>query len=58
MSALKIRSSLQNQNLLNVEALEDRVMLSSVEIFAAGAAGQENLDGQEKGQEKGNPILV
>ena len=39
MSALKIRSSLQNQNLLNVEALEDRVMLSSVEIFA----------GQEKG---------
>ena len=44
MSALKIRSSLQNQNLLNVEALEDRVMLSSVEIFAAGATGQENLD--------------
>ena len=48
MSALKIRSSLQNQNLLNVEALEDRVMLSSVEIFAAGATGQENLDGQER----------
>ena len=45
MSALKIRSSLQNQNLLNVEALEDRVMLSSGEIFAAGATGQEKGTG-------------
>ena len=31
-------------DLLSVEALEDRVMLSSVEIFAAGATGQENLN--------------
>ena len=46
MSVLKIRSSFQNQNAnqLNVEALEDRMMLSSVEIFAAGATGQENLE--------------
>ena len=33
-----------NQNSLNVEALEDRVMLSTVEVFAAGATGLENLD--------------
>jgi len=44
MSALKIRSSFQNQNLLNVESLEERMMLSSVEIFATGVTGQENLD--------------
>lgn len=30
--------------LLNVERLESRQMLSSVEIFAAGTTGQENLD--------------
>ena len=35
----------QNQpNSLSLEALEDRMMLSSVEIFAAGATGEENLD--------------
>ena len=44
MSDLKIRSSFQNQSLLHVEALEERMMLSSVEIFAAGVNGQENLD--------------
>ena len=35
----------QNQPVsLSLEALEDRMMLSSVEIFAAGATGEENLD--------------
>ena len=29
---------------LQLEQLEDRMMLSTVEIFAAGATGQENLD--------------
>ena len=29
---------------LRLEQLEDRMMLSTVEIFAAGATGQENLD--------------
>ena len=29
---------------MSAEALEDRMMLSSVEIFAAGATGEENLD--------------
>ena len=33
-----------NHNSLSVEALEDRMMLSTVEIFAAGATGLENLD--------------
>ena len=44
MSSLKIRPSLRNANQLNVEALEERMMLSSVEIFATGVTGQENLD--------------
>ena len=46
MSILKHRSSFQdhNANPLNLEVLEDRMMLSSVEIFAAGATGQENLE--------------
>ena len=35
----------QNQPIsLSLETLEDRMMLSSVEIFAAGATGEENLD--------------
>ena len=35
----------QNQNHgLNIEPLEDRLMLSTVEVFAAGATGEENLD--------------
>ena len=32
------------QSSLNLETLEDRMMLSTVEIFAAGATGLENLD--------------
>ena len=34
----------ENDLSLNLEVLENRMMLSSVEIFAAGATGQENLD--------------
>ena len=34
----------QANSCLNLEVLEDRMMLSSVEIFAAGATGEENLD--------------
>ena len=38
-------SNSQNENLkLSLEQLEDRMMLSSVEIFAAGSTGEENLD--------------
>ena len=36
---------LRNENLdLNLEQLENRVMLSTVEVFAAGNTGEENLD--------------
>jgi len=35
----------QSENVeLSLEQLEGRVMLSSVEIFAAGSTGEENLD--------------
>ena len=34
----------QANSCLNLEVLEDRMMLSSVEIFAAGATGEENLE--------------
>ena len=34
----------ENYQSLNLEVLEDRMMLSSVEIFAAGATGEENLE--------------
>lgn len=50
MSITKFLSRFQNKSdtrecdLLSVEVLEERMMLSSVEIFAAGATGQENLD--------------
>ena len=38
-------SATQNENHgLNVEQLEDRLMLSTVEVFAAGSTGEENLD--------------
>ena len=37
------RNAKPNQR-LNLEALEERMMLSSVEIFAAGGSGQENLE--------------
>ena len=38
-------SNPQNQNhQLNIEPLEDRLMLSTVEVFAAGSTGVENLD--------------
>ena len=37
------------QRPLEVEALEDRVLLSAVEIFAAGGSGQENLSLQIDG---------
>ena len=45
----KALSNFQNGNTethpsLNLEVLEDRMMLSTVEIFAAGATGQENLE--------------
>ena len=35
---------MQDRLNLTVEQLEDRVLLSSVQIFAAGATGQEQLD--------------
>ena len=50
MSITKLFSSVKNKretrqrDPMSVEALEDRMMLSSVEIFAAGATGEENLD--------------
>ena len=35
----------QNQNQgLHIEPLEERLMLSTVEVFAAGATGEENLN--------------
>ena len=37
-------SEMDSRNCLSLEVLEDRMMLSSVEIFAAGATGEENLD--------------
>ena len=39
------------QRSLEVEALEDRILLSAVEIFAAGGSGQENLSLQIDGVE-------
>ena len=39
-----LRTIYQTEHRLQVEALEPRMMLSSVEIFAAGATGQENFD--------------
>lgn len=48
MTIFRMASRLTNEKkadqCLNVEALEERMMLSTVEIFAAGATGQENLD--------------
>ena len=49
MSIRKLFSSSRNDRTepnhsLNLEVLEDRMMLSSVEIFAAGATGEENLE--------------
>ena len=38
---IKHRSNASN---LAMEPLEERMMLSTVEIFAAGSTGQENLD--------------
>ena len=43
--------AIQNENLeLSLEQLEGRVMLSSVEIFAAGTTGEENFDVLINGQ--------
>ena len=39
------------QRSLEVEAIEDRILLSAVEIFAAGGSGQENLSLQIDGVE-------
>ena len=46
-NGFNMRSAVLTQNQpisLSPETLEDRMMLSSVEIFAAGATGEENLD--------------
>lgn len=43
-SVSKISSSQQSQNRLAVEALEERQMLSTVDIVAAGATGQETIE--------------
>ena len=39
------------QQSLELEVLEDRILLSAVEIFAAGGSGQENLSLQIDGVE-------
>ena len=36
--------SLSNRPCLNVEQLEDRLMLSTVQIFASGGTGEEQFD--------------
>ncbi len=43
-SFIKRKNHTGNPEPLGIERLEDRLMLSTVEIFAAGSTGQENLD--------------
>ena len=44
MNFFKRQSPNPQNHGLNIEPLEDRSMLSTVEVFAAGATGEENLD--------------